>query len=381
MKTNSQNDQPLVSVIIPFFNAAEHLHETLNCVCNQSYRNLEIILVDDGSKDDTLNILHDYARQDNRIQVLTQQNEYAGAARNKGMEIATGKYYLFLDGDDLFEPEMVSQMVERAEATKADVVICNSDVFSQPGQFRERFDKFKHSCLGKVNTHRFCVSKEIPFHALQFSKSSAWDKLYRADYVNQHGFLFAPIHRANDAPFVLPAGAAAGITSILEGPPLVHYRLSTTQLSSVGSISKDPACILASCSAVYDKINSLPLCQDVRDSCCCWMADNIAWTIKNTNEAAREVLLKQLRDDFEQKYDLSSNLIRICKLKQFRHVCRKFKSNFMVYLSAVRPELLPWHAKIRHSTFMKWVYSKQKVADTPGMMKITIYGISFRTKK
>ena len=381
MNTETPSAMPLVSIIIPFYNAAEHLKETLDCVCEQSYSNLEIILVDDGSRDETLSILHRYADQDKRIQVLTQQNEYAGAARNKGMQIATGQYYLFLDGDDIFERDMVRQMVERAEETQADVVICQSDVFTEPGRYIGGNDKFKRSCLGKVNTHHFCVSKEIPFHALQFCKSSAWDKLYRASYVKQHGFLFAPIHRANDAPFVLPAGAAAGVTSILEGAPLVHYRRSATQLSSVASISKDPLCILTSCSAVYDKIVQLSLCQDIKDSCCCWMADNIAWTIKNTNETAREELIRQIRTDFEQKYHLSSKLIRIQKLKRFRHVCRKFKSNFAIYLSTTRPELTPWRTKLQNSPFINWLFSKRKVAEVPGMKEITVCGISFRTRK
>ena len=121
--------EPLVSVIIPVYNAAKYLRETLDCVCNQTLRDIEIICVDDGSTDDSPGILQEYAARDGRFRILQQKNQYAGVARNNGMAVARGKYLSFLDADDLFAPDMLEKMSARAEETGADLVCCDADEF------------------------------------------------------------------------------------------------------------------------------------------------------------------------------------------------------------------------------------------------------------
>ena len=96
---------PKVSVIIPVYNVEDYLRQCLDSVINQTLKDIEIICVDDGSTDKSLEILHEYEKKDSRITVLTQKNQYAGVARNVGMSVATGKYFVFLDSDDFFEPE------------------------------------------------------------------------------------------------------------------------------------------------------------------------------------------------------------------------------------------------------------------------------------
>ena len=84
-------DQPLVSVIIPVYNVEKYLRQCLNSVINQTLKDIEIICVDDGSTDKSLQILQEYKEKDNRITILTQQNQYAGVARNNGLKIAKQK--------------------------------------------------------------------------------------------------------------------------------------------------------------------------------------------------------------------------------------------------------------------------------------------------
>ncbi|HBC93036.1 MAG TPA: hypothetical protein DCZ10_09095, partial [Pelotomaculum sp.] len=88
---------PLVSVIIPVYNAEKYLEECVSSVRNQTLRNIEIILVDDGSTDNSLNIIYEYAKQDSRIKVLCQKQKFAGVARNNGLDQAHGDYVIFLD--------------------------------------------------------------------------------------------------------------------------------------------------------------------------------------------------------------------------------------------------------------------------------------------
>ena len=92
-----------ISVIIPCYNAEKYLDQCLTSVMNQTLRDIEIICVDDGSTDRTVEMLHDYAKRDARIQVICQKNQFAGVARNRGMEVAKGEYFAFLDSDDYYD--------------------------------------------------------------------------------------------------------------------------------------------------------------------------------------------------------------------------------------------------------------------------------------
>lgn len=97
------SDTTVFSIIVPVYNSQEFLHKCLDSLVNQTLHDIEIICIDDGSTDDSLSILREYANADNRVIVITQQNSGPSVARNKGLSIAKGKYILFVDSDDWLE--------------------------------------------------------------------------------------------------------------------------------------------------------------------------------------------------------------------------------------------------------------------------------------
>ena len=111
--------RPIVSVIIPCYNAQDNLAQCIDSILGQTLEQIQIICVDDGSADATLEILQDYQARDPRVLVIRQQNAGAGAARNRGLEQATGEYLSFLDADDFFEPDMLEKAVTAAEKWQA----------------------------------------------------------------------------------------------------------------------------------------------------------------------------------------------------------------------------------------------------------------------
>ena len=117
--------KPLVSVIIPVFNAEKHLQECLNTVRNQLLRNIEIICINDGSTDDSLNIVLSNADKDQRITVINQKNCGAAISRNNGLKVAKGEYITFLDSDDYFENDFLFSMYEKCKKYKSDVGVCD----------------------------------------------------------------------------------------------------------------------------------------------------------------------------------------------------------------------------------------------------------------
>ncbi len=101
----------LLSIVIPAYNAEDYIRDCLDAVVNQTYHNLEVIIVNDGSKDETLDICREYARKDSRVHVLTQENKGVSAARNNGIDHATGDYICFFDADDYPEPELAFNFI------------------------------------------------------------------------------------------------------------------------------------------------------------------------------------------------------------------------------------------------------------------------------
>ena len=114
----------LISVIIPVYNIAPYLPKCLDSLIGQTYGNLEIIAVDDGSTDDSGKILDDYSSKDGRIRVIHKQNEGVSAARNDALDLATGDYIGFVDGDDTVQPDMFEFLLNNAEKHNADISHC-----------------------------------------------------------------------------------------------------------------------------------------------------------------------------------------------------------------------------------------------------------------
>lgn len=116
----------LVSILIPCYNVEQYLPKCLDSVINQSYRDLQIVLVDDGSKDNTLQIAQEYAAKDSRIEVYHQENAGVATARNLLLSKIKGDYFLFVDSDDWIESDMVEFLVGKAIVHNADMVTCGS---------------------------------------------------------------------------------------------------------------------------------------------------------------------------------------------------------------------------------------------------------------
>ncbi len=125
--------QALISVIIPVYNVEEYLHECVGSVINQTYKNLEIILVDDGSTDSSGRICDEYAKRDTRITVIHKKNDGPSKTRNVGLGHANGKYIYFIDSDDFIEKTAIEALVYAAESNQADLVFFDAASFADDG--------------------------------------------------------------------------------------------------------------------------------------------------------------------------------------------------------------------------------------------------------
>lgn len=123
----------IVSVIVPVYNVEKYLERCVQSILLQSYINLEIILVNDGSTDNSLELCRKYKKKDKRIMVIDKTNGGLSDARNAGLEVATGEYVCFIDSDDFIESTMIEKMVAQAELDQADICVCDMEYLYDDG--------------------------------------------------------------------------------------------------------------------------------------------------------------------------------------------------------------------------------------------------------
>lgn len=228
-KNKNMNETKKVSIIIPVFNAERYLRECLDSVIGQTYENLEILCVDDGSSDCSFSILKEYERIDERIRLMKQEEESktAALARNMGIEAATGVYLMFLDADDFFEKNAIEESVKDIESSQADITIFNSYIYDT----ENKADKFGNSMMKEYAVlHEGVMEKgEINEHILDLSTFAPWNKLYVKRFIIDKKIRFRPVD-PDDMEFGFLCLAEAGRISIMN-KRLVHYRrdISGTQ--------------------------------------------------------------------------------------------------------------------------------------------------------
>ncbi len=115
--------QPLVSIILPVYNAQSHLARCLSSICAQSWQNIEVIVLNDGSKDQSLPVCEEFRKKDSRIILVDKANSGVSDTRNLGLKLASGKYVEFVDSDDYLDPDFTERLVAAAEENEADFVI------------------------------------------------------------------------------------------------------------------------------------------------------------------------------------------------------------------------------------------------------------------
>ena len=121
-------ETPKVSVIIPVYNTASYLQESVGSIMHQTLRDLEIIIVDDGSTDNSGEILREMAEKDERIQLFSQRNEGQSSARNTALKYASGEYIYFMDSDDILHQDALRQCYERSHVKQLDILFFDGDI-------------------------------------------------------------------------------------------------------------------------------------------------------------------------------------------------------------------------------------------------------------
>ena len=220
-----------LSVIIPVYKVEQYIQECLDSVVKQSYSDLQIIIVDDGSTDTCPVICDKYAEKDHRIEVIHQKNQGLSAARNTGMKYATGDYVLFLDSDDYLELDYCEKMMQVADETGCDIVISEIDTVDE-------YSKTYHTNLGIRITERKMFDRDEAMAEVireQQWKGYAWGKLYRRSIMD--GIEYPPGKKFEDRFTVYKYFCNARQVVLCPGA-ILHYRIRRDSIMTNGSLDK-----------------------------------------------------------------------------------------------------------------------------------------------
>lgn len=206
----------LVSIIIPVYNVAQYLDDCLNSIIRQTYKNLEIIIIDDGSTDDSLEICRSFTAKDKRLKVLHQDNAGVSSARNAGLNIMTGNYVLFIDSDDRIEQNMVESFIEIFdENSKIDAVFCG---------YKE-FDDETGTIIKEVAPNQSKMVDRDEGVAEIFGEYSTmlWNKMFRCSIIDKSDLFDVTLKIGEDELWMVDVLKRAS-NIMLIGTPLYYYR-------------------------------------------------------------------------------------------------------------------------------------------------------------
>lgn len=299
MKGKSMEKNPKVSVIMPIYNSSEFLRDGLDSILKQTLADIEIICVDDGSKDNSLEILREYEKKDSRIRVIAQENQGAGAARNHGMSYAKGEYLSFLDSDDFFERDMLKDAYDAAHAAEADVCVFDADLF-------DHTTKEYKPCTWAFRRQYFPdhqpfspLEEEVRDNIFRMFNGWPWDKLYRREFVERIHLEYQNLRTTNDMFFVF-IGLARAKKIVTVDKVLVHQRVNVkTSLSRTREKSWN--CFYTALLAMQEELKRCRLYERLEKAFVNWALNFSLWQLNTMEgEAFNKTYNLLKREGFER---------------------------------------------------------------------------------
>ena len=219
-----------ISVIIPVYNMEKYLEDCLDSICNQSFRDIEIICVNDGSTDKSLDLLNDYSKRDSRIKIINQSNQGLAASRNVGLTHANGNYIYFIDSDDYIELNTLEKLYNNAISNNSDVVLFKYRTVDESGNVLKRDAQFKIDAIFEdVDFNNFIFTyKDVKKHVMN-SSYSACLKLYKKEFIDGIDFNFPVGLHFEDVPVHVKVMIEANRVSFVP-EALYNYRTNPSSI-------------------------------------------------------------------------------------------------------------------------------------------------------
>ena len=211
-------NKPDITIIVPVYNVEAYLEECLNSLLSQTFENIEIVCVNDGSTDKSSDILEEYSRRDGRIRVITKQNTGYGDSLNRGLDAAAGEYVGIVESDDFVKPEMFETLFNIAKKEDCDLVKCDFFNYFSKEHRSEKADKYEQAYINRV-------IKPLEEKKIFLLQPAVWSALYRKSFLDKNNIRFLPTKGASyqDVSFAFKCYAKADRVFFFD-EALLYYR-------------------------------------------------------------------------------------------------------------------------------------------------------------
>lgn len=238
----------MISIIVPVYNVENYLRQCIDSLCNQIYKDIEIILVDDGSTDTSFEICKELSDKDRRIHVIHHERcQGLSSAKNDGIQQSKGEFIGFVDSDDYVSPDMFNYLFELISLTNADISICNYYIL-QENYYYLPFRKIKE-------TEHWYLSGDQRYDLLYYNSIYgivSWNKLYKRDLFNDVMF---PINRVHEDNFIIHNLLGNAWSVCLGGKPCYYYRIRKNSITD----KADSKSVIDDLSACRERISYFEL--------------------------------------------------------------------------------------------------------------------------
>lgn len=223
----------MISIIVPVYNTKNCIGKCIESICGQTYSDLDIVIVDDGSTDGTSDLLKEYAKKDKRIRIFTQKNSGQGVARNKGIEQAAGEYIFFADSDDWLEPDAIEALYDSIVANGSDIAVCNF--------FKTRIDEETVATTIQEAFEGIIYSRCDSNYVFNIS-SYPFGKLFKKELLDKCNFSF-PVHFYEDVSAIPVLLATAEKISFVKEAKYYYRNHSGSTVYAVDKIKDRITCM------------------------------------------------------------------------------------------------------------------------------------------
>ena len=287
--------KPKISVIIPVFNDEEYIGRCLKSLINQSLKEIEIICINDGSNDNSLEIIEGYKNKDDRIQIISQNNQGAGISRNNGMKFAKGEYISFVDADDWLESDSFEKLYANAIANDSEMVLFNSIEHGINGSTRERIYMPADE---SVDYNNFVFDYNYEKKLVMNKMFVIWSKIYKTSFLKENNLEFYNHKIFNDVQFHIESMLLAKRISYLP-EILYHYnRANENSLQTKATLSNNKIIIFDVFKGVKDFLIKQDYYDEFKQNFAQFMVVESRANLLKTNDEFKNDYYDKLRSEF-----------------------------------------------------------------------------------
>lgn len=310
--------QVKVSVVIPVYNTEGYVAETLNCILSQELTEIEVLVIDDGSTDNSYSIICEIAAKDDRVRIFKQENKGQGASRNLGLKNAKGEFIYFMDSDDLLSKEALLQCYEKSKSWQLDFLFFDAEVFG----LNDTDIKFNYSRTHQLNDGVYSgltILKKLM--DIKGYRVPVWLNFVKLSFLNEAGLSFYEDIHHEDQLFTLYLFVYAQRVGLIKSPFFKRrVRPNSTMTSRFARSNAESYFIIASRLIDLKKQRNNLLPDSIADTLLTDMINDVLYSARIMNKADRKFILTCILKDYIQYCDLrrimTASFPSLAKLKK-----------------------------------------------------------------